>query len=118
MPEDLGGWGLGLSEFGALQRELAKYAPATALGITMHTYWVGIAATLHAFGDDSQRWLTTYSDLVTLLLAFFVLLFSITRAGVGTGSAGDRGRGPVPRSVRPPSPVASTPATPTRRTGC
>lgn len=29
-------------------------------------------------GDDSQRWLTTYSDLVTLLLAFFVLLFSMS----------------------------------------
>lgn len=28
--------------------------------------------------DDSQRWLTTYSDLVTLLLAFFVLLFSMS----------------------------------------
>lgn len=29
-------------------------------------------------GDDSQRWLTTYSDLVTLLLAFFVLLFAMS----------------------------------------
>lgn len=29
-------------------------------------------------GDSSGAWLTTYSDLVTLLLAFFVLLFSIS----------------------------------------
>ncbi len=29
-------------------------------------------------GDTSRVWLTTYSDLVTLLLAFFVLLFSIS----------------------------------------
>lgn len=29
-------------------------------------------------GDDSQRWVTTYSDVVTLLLAFFVLLFAMS----------------------------------------
>lgn len=28
--------------------------------------------------DDSQRWVTTYSDVVTLLLAFFVLLFAMS----------------------------------------
>src|SRR6056297_828587 len=28
--------------------------------------------------DSSEDWLTTYSDLVTLLLAFFVLLFSLS----------------------------------------
>lgn len=29
-------------------------------------------------GDDAQRWVTTYSDVVTLLLAFFVLLFAMS----------------------------------------
>lgn len=28
--------------------------------------------------DDTNRWLTTYADLVTLLLAFFVLLFTMS----------------------------------------
>lgn len=28
--------------------------------------------------DDSQRWVSTYSDVVTLLLAFFVLLFAMS----------------------------------------
>lgn len=31
-----------------------------------------------ADGDDRSRWLTTYADLVTLLLAFFVLLFTMS----------------------------------------
>lgn len=29
-------------------------------------------------GEDGNRWLTTYADLVTLLLAFFVLLFTMS----------------------------------------
>lgn len=29
-------------------------------------------------GDEGNRWLTTYADLVTLLLAFFVLLFTMS----------------------------------------
>lgn len=33
-------------------------------------------------GDDSQRWLTTYSDMVTLVLAFFVILFSLSQIDV------------------------------------
>jgi chemotaxis protein MotB len=30
-------------------------------------------------GDDSQRWLTTYGDMVTNLLGFFVILFSFSQ---------------------------------------
>lgn len=30
-------------------------------------------------GDDANRWLTTYGDTVTLLLAFFVMLFAMSQ---------------------------------------
>ena len=36
-------------------RRLAYWAPATALGTNMHTYWVGVASTLHGAGDSSLR---------------------------------------------------------------
>ncbi|MDR9396539.1 acyl-CoA dehydrogenase family protein [Pontimonas sp.] len=35
------------------QRTLARFAPATALGLGMHFTWVGVAHTLQAHGDDS-----------------------------------------------------------------
>jgi alkylation response protein AidB-like acyl-CoA dehydrogenase len=57
VPEHFGGWGLNLSELAASQRRLARYAPATALAMTMHSYWVGAAAELERAGDSSQRWL-------------------------------------------------------------
>jgi alkylation response protein AidB-like acyl-CoA dehydrogenase len=57
VPEHLGGWGRNLAEMSASQRRLARYAPATALAMTMHTYWVGAAAELERAGDPSQRWL-------------------------------------------------------------
>jgi len=57
VPEHLGGWGLDLAEVAASQRLLARYAPATALAMTMHSYWVGAAAELERAGDSSQRWL-------------------------------------------------------------
>jgi alkylation response protein AidB-like acyl-CoA dehydrogenase len=39
------------------QRRLAYYAPATALGINMHIYWVGVAADLWRRGDKSLEWI-------------------------------------------------------------
>jgi alkylation response protein AidB-like acyl-CoA dehydrogenase len=57
VPQELGGWGLDLAEFSALQRQLARYAPATALAMTMHSYWVGIAVELERWGDTSCRFL-------------------------------------------------------------
>lgn len=57
VPEHLGGWGWDLATIAASQRRLAQYAPATALAMTMHTYWVGAAAELERAGDTSQRWL-------------------------------------------------------------
>ncbi len=56
VPAHLGGWGLDLAQMAASQRRLARYAPATALAMTMHTYWVGIAAELARAGDDSLSW--------------------------------------------------------------
>jgi alkylation response protein AidB-like acyl-CoA dehydrogenase len=57
VPREHGGWGLSLAEFAASQRRLARYAPATALSMTMHSYWVGIATELERVGDTSLRWI-------------------------------------------------------------
>ena len=57
VPAHLGGWGLDLAQMAASQRRLARYAPATALAMTMHSYWVGAAAELERAGDSSQRWI-------------------------------------------------------------
>jgi alkylation response protein AidB-like acyl-CoA dehydrogenase len=57
VPVELGGWGLGLRELAQSQRRLARYAPATALAITMHSYWIGLAIELERVGDSSLRWI-------------------------------------------------------------
>ncbi len=57
VPAAHGGWGLSLTELAASQRRLARYAPATALSLTMHSYWVGIAVELERLGDTSLRWI-------------------------------------------------------------
>jgi alkylation response protein AidB-like acyl-CoA dehydrogenase len=57
VPKHLGGWGFDLVQMAASQRRLARYAPATALAMTMHTYWIGIATELDKFGDDSLNWI-------------------------------------------------------------
>jgi alkylation response protein AidB-like acyl-CoA dehydrogenase len=57
VPVDLGGWGLDLAQMAASQRRLARYAPATALAMTMHTYWIGAATDLEKFGDTSLHWI-------------------------------------------------------------
>lgn len=57
VPAELGGGGLTLAEMAASQRRLARYAPATALAMTMHTYWIGMATELHHAGDPSLRWI-------------------------------------------------------------
>jgi alkylation response protein AidB-like acyl-CoA dehydrogenase len=56
IPEDLGGHGLSLAETGRELRRIAYRAPATALAINMHLYWMGIAADLRRFGDPSLEW--------------------------------------------------------------
>ncbi|MCD9625681.1 acyl-CoA dehydrogenase family protein [Rhabdothermincola salaria] len=57
VPEELGGWGYDLRQLGRAQRRLATYAPATALAMTMHHYWVGIAVEYERAGDPSLRWI-------------------------------------------------------------
>src|SRR5918992_5071007 len=53
LPTDFGGGGLSLTEVNRLQRRLAYHAPATALAVNMHLYWVGLAADLRRMGDNS-----------------------------------------------------------------
>jgi len=57
VPKEFGGQGLTLAEVCQEQRRLAYRAPATALAINMHLYWVGIAADLYRMGDASLTWL-------------------------------------------------------------
>jgi alkylation response protein AidB-like acyl-CoA dehydrogenase len=57
VPAELGGWGFDLAQLAASQRRLARYAPATALAMSMHSYWIGIARELHLAGDHSLRWI-------------------------------------------------------------
>jgi alkylation response protein AidB-like acyl-CoA dehydrogenase len=57
VPRQYGGAGMTLAELAASQRRLARYAPATALAMTMHSYWVGIAVELDRAGDPSLRWI-------------------------------------------------------------
>ena len=57
VPEAHGGWGLDLAQLAASQRRLARYAPATALAMSMHGYWIGIATEVARAGDPSLRWI-------------------------------------------------------------
>lgn len=57
VPKELGGLGCTLAETARLQRRLAYHAPATALGINMHIYWLGVAADLWRSGDKSLEWM-------------------------------------------------------------
>ena len=57
VPEKFGGQGLSLAEVCHEQRRLAYHAPATALAVNMHLYWVGVAADLWRRGDKSLEWM-------------------------------------------------------------
>lgn len=56
VPEEFGGMGLNLAEVAAVTRRLAYFAPATAVGLNMHNYWVGLCADVSRSGDDSCDW--------------------------------------------------------------
>ena len=57
LPKEFGGYGLTLAEAGRETRRLATYAPATALCLNMHHYWVGTAADTWRTGDKSVEWM-------------------------------------------------------------
>ncbi len=57
LPSEFGGAGMTLAEVCREQRRLAYHAPATALAVNMHIYWVGVAADLWRRGDASLEWL-------------------------------------------------------------
>jgi alkylation response protein AidB-like acyl-CoA dehydrogenase len=57
LPAEFGGASMTLAEVCKEQRRLAYYAPATALAVNMHLYWVGIAADLWRRGDTSLEWI-------------------------------------------------------------
>ena len=56
VPKELGGLGYDMQQMCLEQRHLAYYAPATALAINMHVYWVGLIADLWRSGDKSLQW--------------------------------------------------------------
>jgi alkylation response protein AidB-like acyl-CoA dehydrogenase len=57
VPREFGGLGMNLVEVGRETRRLAHYAPATALALNMHNYWVGDAADAWRNGDTSVEWI-------------------------------------------------------------
>jgi len=57
VPANFGGPGLSLAEVCREQRRLTYHAPATALAVNMHLYWVGVAADLWRQGDASLEWM-------------------------------------------------------------
>ncbi|HVN21834.1 MAG TPA: acyl-CoA dehydrogenase family protein [Dongiaceae bacterium] len=57
VPQQFGGAGYTLAQMCREQRRLAYYAPATALAVNMHVYWLGVAADLWRRGDTSLEWI-------------------------------------------------------------
>jgi len=57
VPSEFGGAGMTLAEVCREQRRLAYHAPATALAVNMHVYWLGVAADLWRRGDASLEWI-------------------------------------------------------------
>jgi alkylation response protein AidB-like acyl-CoA dehydrogenase len=57
LPREFGGLGMNLAQVGRETRRLALYAPATALALNMHNYWVGDAADAWRNGDRSLEWI-------------------------------------------------------------
>ena len=56
-PKEFGGAGLTLEQASLETRRLALHAPATALCLNMHNFWMGTAADLWRNGDRSCQWI-------------------------------------------------------------
>src|SRR5258708_26575861 len=57
LPKEFGGLGYTLNQYTREARRLATHAPATALCLNMHHYWVGTAADSWRAGDKSVRFI-------------------------------------------------------------
>src|SRR5437588_700516 len=57
LPAQFGGANMSLAQVCREQRRLAYHAPATALAVNMHLYWLGVAADLWHRGDLSLEWM-------------------------------------------------------------
>ncbi len=57
VPVELGGAGLSLPRMLHELARLAYHAPATALALNMHLYWVGAASHVLRQGDTSAKWI-------------------------------------------------------------
>src|SRR4029077_9741796 len=57
IPAEFGGLGMTLAQVCRETHRLAQYAPATALCLNMHHYWVGVAADVWRSGDKSVEWI-------------------------------------------------------------
>ena len=57
LPPEFGGLGYTLNQYTREARRLAQFAPATALCLNMHHYWVGTAADSWRAGDKSVRFI-------------------------------------------------------------
>jgi alkylation response protein AidB-like acyl-CoA dehydrogenase len=57
LPKEFGGQGYTLDQYTREARRLASYAPATALCLNMHHYWVGTAADSWRMGDKSVEFI-------------------------------------------------------------
>jgi alkylation response protein AidB-like acyl-CoA dehydrogenase len=56
LPVEYGGRGLNVAEINKLLRRIAYVAPATAVAVNMHHYFVGMCADLHRAGDPTGDW--------------------------------------------------------------
>jgi alkylation response protein AidB-like acyl-CoA dehydrogenase len=87
LPADMGGGGCTLAEVNHAQRRLARVAPATAVAVNMHLYWVGTAADLRRNGDDRGAFILEHAAAGKIFAAGHAergndvpLLFSTTSA--------------------------------------
>ena len=57
LPSEFGGAGMTLAQVCREQRRLAYHAPATALAVNMHLYWLALPPIFGADGDTSLEWI-------------------------------------------------------------